>query len=89
VGGYYQQRPTNKRDKPPGCLDALAITRAVFAVLVWPLAMMFVAVFGVAITLYLYATDPWLALIPIAFSAMALGLIVRWERGRARSPEDH
>ena len=85
---YYEQRPPDDRDNPPGCLDALAMTRAVFGVLVWPLAFIFVVIFDVSITFYLYATRPVLALIPVLITAAAIWALVRWERHRFRPPED-
>ncbi len=85
--GYYEQRRQDDREEPPGCLDALAITRAVFGVLVWPLAIMFVVIFDLAITLYLYATRPLLSLVPIVLTTAAIAAFVRWERNHFRPPD--
>jgi hypothetical protein len=84
--GYYEQRPRDDREKPPGCLDALAITRAVFGVLVWPLAIMFLAMVDLGITFYLYATHPPLTLTPIVLTAIAIAVFARWERNHFRPP---
>ncbi len=78
---YEQQRPDD-RDKPPGCLDILVITRVVLGVLFWPLAVMFVVIFDLGITFYLYATRPLFALIPVAITAAAILGFTLWERHR-------
>lgn len=85
---YYEQRPQHNRDKPPGCLDAIAITRAIFGVLAWPVAVMFVVIFDLSVTFYLYATRPVLALIPVLITAAAIWVFVRWEQHRFRPPEE-
>jgi hypothetical protein len=86
MGYYYDdQRPPDK-EQPPGCLDALLITRAVFGVMMWPvLAMVLVAV-DAGVIFYLYALHPALALIPIGMTAGALWLFAKWEQKRFRPP---
>jgi len=81
---YYEQQPRDDREKPPGCLDVIVITRAVFGVLMWPIILMFAVVFDVGITFYLYATRPLLALIPVALTGAAIYAFTRWERHRLR-----
>jgi hypothetical protein len=78
---YYDQRPSDE-EKPPGCLDVLIITRAVFGVLLWPIVAMFAVIADLGITFYLYATRPLLALIPIAITAAAIWGFMVWERRR-------
>ena len=85
---YYEQRPPDDRDARPGCLDALAITRAVFGVLLWPIVVMLAGILDVSITFYLYATRPLLALIPLVATAAAIWVFVRWERHRYRPPDE-
>jgi hypothetical protein len=85
--GYYYQTPSSD-DERPGCRDTLLITRAVFAVLIPPLAAMFALlalVFGVFIML---AIAPWLALIPIALIVAAVLLFAHWARGRTSDARD-
>ena len=72
---YYEQQRPDDREKPPGCLDILVITRVVFGVLFWPLAVMFVVIFDLGITFYLYATRPLFALIPVAHEVDALAAL--------------
>ena len=79
---YYEQQRPDDREKPPGCLDVLVISRVVFGVLFWPIAAMFVVIFDLGITFYLYATRPLFALIPIAITAAAILGFTLWERRR-------
>ena len=83
---YYDQQP-DEEDKPPGCLDVLLITRAVFGILAWPIVGMFVVVLDLGVTFYLYATRPVLALIPIAITAVAIWAFMAWERRRFPPPD--
>jgi hypothetical protein len=85
--GYYEQQPPDDREKPPGCLDVLVITRAVFGVLMWPIAVMFAVILDICIAFYLYATQPLLALIPVAITAAAIWAFAGWEQRRARPPD--
>lgn len=82
---YYEQRPDE--EKPPGCMDALLITRAVFGVLIWPLAAIVAVILDVFVTWYLFAVYPALALIPIAATALAVWLFARWEQQHFRPPD--
>jgi hypothetical protein len=88
VGYYEQQQRPDDREKPPGCLDVLVITRAVFGVLIWPIAVMFAVVLDVGITFYLYTAQPLLALIPIAVTGGAVWAFTRWERRRYLPPDE-
>ena len=83
---YYDQRP-DEEEKPPGCLDVLLITRAVFGILLWPIIGMFIVVLDLGATFYLYATRPVLALIPIVITAAAIWAFMAWER-RSFPPPD-
>lgn len=78
---YYEQPPEDE-EKPPGCLDVLLISRAVFGLLLWPVVAMFVVIGDIGVTFYLYTTRPILALIPILITAGAIGLFMAWERRR-------
>jgi hypothetical protein len=86
VGYYYEQRPSDE-EKPPGCLDALLITRAVFAILIWPVLAIFAVLADMGAIVYLFTIHPALALIPIAITGVALWLFARWEQQRFRPPD--
>ena len=47
---YYEQQRPDDPEEPPGCLDVIVITRAVFAVLMWPIAVMLVVICDLGIT---------------------------------------
>jgi hypothetical protein len=85
---YYEQQRPDDREKPPGCLDVILITRAVFGVLLWPLSVMFVVILDLGVTFYLYATQPLLALIPVAITAAAICGFTLWERHRYRLKDE-
>jgi len=83
---YYEQQPPPE-DERPGCMDALMITRAVFSILFWPIALLFAVVIDVAVISLLFFTYPPLALIPVAITGVAIWLFSRWERHRFRPPD--
>lgn len=83
--GYYEQRGPEAGEQPPGCLEALVITRAVFGILLWPVIALAAVFLDIGITFYLYALHPALALIPIGATAALVALYARWEQRRARS----
>lgn len=81
---YYEQKPPE--EKPPGCLDVLVLTRAAFAVLMWPLLALFAAMAALILVIYLFLMNPPLALIPIALLVLAALAFARWERRRFTPP---
>jgi hypothetical protein len=87
VGFYYDsgQQP-QREEKPPGCLDALIITRAVFGVLMWPLLAIVVVLADVALIFYAFTVHPAWALLPLALTAVGIWLFARWEQQRFRPP---
>jgi hypothetical protein len=84
--GYNEQEPP-PQDERPGCIDILVITRTVFAILFWPLAVLFAIVIDIAVIVMLLVTNAPLALIPIAITIGAIWLFSRWERERFRPPD--
>ncbi|HEY8172897.1 MAG TPA: hypothetical protein VIH21_07400 [Dehalococcoidia bacterium] len=84
--GYYYDRPPNE-EKPPGCLDVLLITRAVFAVIMIPVGILFGVFFFLSAAFYLFTFHAALGLIPIGVLIAAVWLFARWEQRRARPPE--
>jgi hypothetical protein len=87
VGFYYDSGQKPEEEKPPGCLDALLIMRAVFAILFWPLLAIVLVIVDVAVIIYAFSVHPAYALIPVAITGVALWLFARWEQGRFRPPE--
>lgn len=84
MGFYYGSSEPPADDKPPGCLDALLIARAVFAVIL-PIALaMIVLLVDISVTLWAFTVHPALALVPIVLSAVAIWLLARWDQRRHR-----
>lgn len=82
--GFYYGSSEPPEDKPPGCLDALLIVRAVFAVIL-PIALaMIVLLVDISLTLWAFTVHPALALIPVGLSAVAIWLFARWDQRRNR-----
>ena len=87
---YYEQRPddiANDGEKPPGCLEALLITRAVFGVILIPFLLMLGVIIDVAVAFLLYGEHPALALIPLAVTIVAVWGYARWEQHKYRPPD--
>ena len=68
-------------EERPGCRDTLAITRAVFAVIIPPVAAMLAVLSLVMATIIMFAISAPLALIPLALLVAGFVLFLRWERG--------
>ena len=73
-------------EERPGCRDTLVITRAVFAVIITPVAAMLAVLSLVMATIIMFAISAPLALIPLALLVAGFVLFLRWERGRR--PDD-
>jgi len=86
VGFYTEQGERAPEDKPPGCLETLIITRAVFAVILPVVLALVLLLADVGLVFILFAMHPALALIPIAVTAAAVWLYARWEQRRFRPP---
>jgi hypothetical protein len=83
---YYEQ-PPDDQEKPPGCLEALVITRAVFGVILIPFLLMLSVIIDVAIAFLLYGVYPALALIPLGVTIVAVWGYARWEQHKYRPPD--
>jgi len=83
MGYYYDRQP---EEKPPGCLDALLITRAALGVVLIPIAVLVACLLDVVATFALFAVHPALALVTIVPSVAGVVLFARWEQRRFRPP---
>ena len=63
------------------------LTRAVFSVLLPPLAAMIGVLVAVTLALVLFARHPALALLPLGALGLGIFLFARWEQGRFRPPD--
>lgn len=87
MGFYYDSGQQPQEEKPPGCLDALLITRAVFGVLMWPMLAIFLAIVDLGLIFWSFTVHPAWALVPIAATAVAIWLFARWEQRHFRPPD--
>jgi len=85
--GFYHGTTSEPDDKPPGCMDVIVITRAVFTVLFWPLVAIFAVVLDLALIFYTFAVNPALALVPLGLTVALVALLIRWDRSRGY-PDD-
>lgn len=76
-----------RQDEAGGCRDALALTRAMLAVLMWPVLALFGLLGAVIVAFYLLSIHPALVLIPIALVVGAVYLFARWEQQHFRPPD--
>lgn len=87
MGFYYGPERPPEEEKPPGCLETLIITRAVFAVILPVLAALILVTADIAAIFILFTMHPALALIPVALTVVAIWLFSRWEQGRYGPPD--
>ena len=76
---YDEEEP---KPEPAGCRDTLVLTRVAFAVLMWPVLAILGTLVALGVIIYLFFTNPALALIPIGIVVLVLVALARWERGR-------
>ena len=86
MGYYYDSGDAAQEDKPPGCLDALLITRAVFGILIWPMLAIALVLADAGAIFFTFTIHPALALIPLSITAVALWLFAKWEQRHFRPP---
>lgn len=84
MGYYYEQGPPE--EKPPGCIDALVLTRAMLSILLVPLAVIFAVGVGVVVAFYLFTLHPALVFVPVGIGAAAVWAYARWEQRHLRPP---
>ena len=75
--GYYYEQP---EDQPPGCLDALALSRNMLGIVAVFLAVLLIAGADIVATFVLFGIHPALALVTIIPTIVAIVLYARWER---------
>lgn len=78
-------KPGKKDEEPGGCMEALILTRAAFGALAVPLAVLFGAVIGLVLVLYLFSLHMLLGLGGVVALVVGVALFARWERSRFHS----
>ena len=81
--GYYYEQP---EDQPPGCLDALALSRSMLGIVAIFLGVLLVAGADIVATFVLFGIQPALALVTIVPTVLAIWLYARGERRHFRPP---
>jgi len=86
MGFYYgPSKPPEEEKEPGGCMEALILTRAAFAALALPIAILFGAIALLAVVLYLFTINGLVGLAGLAVLVLAIIVYARWERTRFRS----
>ena len=88
--GFYYDRdssPSQDEEKPPGCLDALLITRAVLGIIMIPMVVLLGLFLDLGLTIWLFSIHPALALVPVVLTGLGIWMYSRWEQKRFRPPE--
>lgn len=86
MGFYYgPSKPPEEEKEPGGCMEALILTRAAFAALALPIAILFGAMGGLVLVLYLFTVHVLLGLLALVALGLGIALYARWERTRFQS----
>lgn len=85
MGFYYGPSKPPEEKEPGGCMEALILTRAAFGALAVPLLILFGAIGGLVVVLYLFAVHVLLGLTAIVALALGIAVYARWERNKFRS----
>jgi hypothetical protein len=85
MGFYYGNSQPPKEKEPGGCRDVLVLTRVVFGVLFWPLAVMIGVIIGLVLVIYLWSIFWLLGVLALVLIGAGVGLYAHWERGRYRA----
>ena len=86
MGFYYgPSKPPEEEKEPGGCMEALILTRAAFAALALPIAILFGAMGGLVLVLYLFTVHVLLGLLVLVALGLGIALYARWERTRFQS----
>jgi hypothetical protein len=84
MGFYYGKSEPPEEEQPHGCLDVLLLTRAVFGVLLVPLAALVGSLAAIGLILYLFSRWWVLGVAGLAAAAVVIYLYARWERNHFR-----
>lgn len=80
MGFYHGSSEPPPEKEPGGCRDVLLLTRVVFGVLFWPMAVLLGAVLGLVLIFYLFSVYWGLGLLGIAVLIAGIVFYARWER---------
>ena len=86
MGFYYGPSQAPEPEKEPGgCMEALLLTRAAFGALALPILILFGAMGGLLLVLYLFSVHVLLGVVALVALALGVAVYARWERTRFQS----
>jgi hypothetical protein len=87
MGFYYGgSQPPSEEDERRGCRDILLLTRAAFAILMLPLAILVGSIAAIALIIFLFNVFWPLGVVGIIAVGCVIYLYARWERAHFRGP---
>ena len=78
--GFYHGPSSAPEKEPGGCMEALLLTRAAFAVLALPVVILFGTILGLVLLIYLLSVHWLLGLLFLAALGGGVAWYARWER---------
>jgi hypothetical protein len=81
--GFYYGSSTPPEDKEPGgCMEALILTRAAFAALAIPAAVLLGAILAIVLLFVAFSVHWIVGLLYLALIVAGIAFYARWERGK-------
>lgn len=84
MGMYYKMPPEKP---PPWWAEVFVLTRAVFGILFWPLAVIVAAIAALVMTFFLFSVHWTLGVLMIIAIIAAIGAFAWWDSHRMRPPQ--
>ena len=80
MGFYYGPSTPEPEKEPGGCMEALILTRAAFAALALPVAILLGAILGVVLVIYLFSIHWVWGVLFLALLIAGIAWYARWEQ---------
>lgn len=80
MGFYYGPSAPEPEKEPGGCMEALVLTRAAFATLALPVAILVGAILGIILIFVTFSIHWLLGIAYLGLIATGVGAYARWER---------
>jgi uncharacterized membrane protein len=80
MGFYYGPSSSKPEKEPGGCMEALILTRAAFATLAIPVAILAGAILGIVLIFVTFSIHWLLGVAYLGLIAAGVALFARWER---------
>ena len=82
TGGDGKKKGRRNDDEPGGCLEALFLTRAAFGALAAPLLILFGALGGLVLVIYLFAFNVLVGVVALVLLVGGVAAYAQWERNK-------